>query len=230
MRQTQAQKRASRADGLLEAALDLFSTKGYGNVSMQEIAQKSNMTYSLMYYYYKNKEELFHAATSYSINQAIENYDNLKERHDSPVDLINDWLDSNVIYARTLKRLVKIMIEFSDRREEAPSVTGEIAYLYEFERNLISESIRLGVDQGIFKCNNPEQIAGFVSRHIDGIFYNSIIHPNFDIASAMQELKTVIWTLLDTKAVASKEAKQGLKSGDRAGRHAKVKPTGLSRI
>lgn len=142
-------KPGARADALLEVALDLFSTKGYAEVTMQEIAQRSNTTYSLMYYYFKNKENLFHAAVSYSIDQTIENYNKLRDKHNSPVDLINDWLNNNIKYSESLKRVVKIMLEFSGKRDGSPSVASYVAYFYEFEQMLLADSLRLGVEQGV---------------------------------------------------------------------------------
>lgn len=193
----QVRKRNATADALLEVALELFSTKGYAEVTMQEIAQRSNTTYSLMYYYYKNKEDLFHAAVSHSIDQAIENYNQIKEKHNSPVDLINDWLESNIKYSESLKRIVKIMFEFSEKRDGSPSVASYVEYFYEFERNLLADSLHLGVEQGIFKCASPDNTAAFVSAHIDGIFYGAFVRPELNIETAMRELKSVLWQLLE---------------------------------
>ena len=46
---------------MLDAALDLFSKKGYGNVSMQEIAEKSEFAIGTLYKFFKNKEDLYRA-------------------------------------------------------------------------------------------------------------------------------------------------------------------------
>ena len=196
MRQ-QTKKRSPRADALLEVALELFSTKGYAEVTMQEIAQRASTTYSLMYYYFKNKEDLFHAAVSYSIDQAIDNYNRLKEKHDSPIDLINDWLENNIRYSEPLKRVVKIMFEFSEKREGSPSVASDIEYFYMFERKLLADGIRLGVERGVFTCESPDRTAAFVSTHIDGIFYGAFVRPELNIETAMHELRSVIWRLLE---------------------------------
>jgi AcrR family transcriptional regulator len=46
---------------ILAAALDLFSQKGYHNVSMQEIAEKSEFAIGTLYKFFQNKEELYKA-------------------------------------------------------------------------------------------------------------------------------------------------------------------------
>ena len=44
---------------ILQAALDLFSEKGYHNVSMHEIAEKAEFGVGTLYSFFENKEELY---------------------------------------------------------------------------------------------------------------------------------------------------------------------------
>jgi len=46
---------------MLDAALDLFSEKGYRNVSMQEIAEKAEFAIGTLYNFFRNKEDLYKA-------------------------------------------------------------------------------------------------------------------------------------------------------------------------
>jgi AcrR family transcriptional regulator len=46
---------------ILETALDLFSEKGYHNVSMREIAEKAEFATGTLYKFFKNKEDLYRA-------------------------------------------------------------------------------------------------------------------------------------------------------------------------
>lgn len=198
MKPVQAKKkRNAKADALLEVALELFSTKGYAEVTVQEIAQHAKTTYSLTYYYYKNKEDLFHAAVSYAIDQAIENYRKVSGNQASPIGMIDEWLENNIRYSVPLKRVVKIMLEFSDKRDGSPSVAENIRYFYEVERKLLADGIRLGVEQGTLRCSSPDDIAAFVSTHIDGIFYGALVRPEMNIEAAMGALRSVLWKLLD---------------------------------
>jgi TetR/AcrR family transcriptional regulator len=54
------QKLAQRQE-MLEAALDLFSKKGYRNVSMHEIAEKAEFAIGTLYKFFTNKEDLYKA-------------------------------------------------------------------------------------------------------------------------------------------------------------------------
>lgn len=48
-------------DELLAAALDLFSEKGFHNVSMHEIAQKAEFAVGTLYKFFRDKEDLYKA-------------------------------------------------------------------------------------------------------------------------------------------------------------------------
>jgi TetR/AcrR family transcriptional regulator len=54
------QKLAQRQE-MLAAALELFSKKGYRNVSMHEIAEKAEFAIGTLYKFFKNKEDLYKA-------------------------------------------------------------------------------------------------------------------------------------------------------------------------
>jgi AcrR family transcriptional regulator len=46
---------------MLRAALDLFSQKGYHNVSMQEVAARAEFAIGTLYRFFRNKEDLYKA-------------------------------------------------------------------------------------------------------------------------------------------------------------------------
>lgn len=46
---------------ILEAAKQIFETKGMGGARMQEIADKANINKAMLHYYYRSKQQLFEA-------------------------------------------------------------------------------------------------------------------------------------------------------------------------
>ncbi len=82
------EKRRQRRQ-MLAAALELFSEKGYHNVSMHEIARKSEFAIGTLYKFFKNKEDLykslileqsdrFHKALSEAIGEAEDEIEKLR--------------------------------------------------------------------------------------------------------------------------------------------------------
>ena len=63
-----ANKKEDRKDEIALKALELFLTQGYNNVSISDLQNALNMGRGTMYYYFKDKEELFfYVMTEYFI-------------------------------------------------------------------------------------------------------------------------------------------------------------------
>lgn len=59
MRNTDKNSNQLKFKRILQAAFNLFSEHGFENISMEQIAQNSNLTRRTIYSYFKNKEEIF---------------------------------------------------------------------------------------------------------------------------------------------------------------------------
>jgi len=66
---------------MLTAALQLFSEKGYYNVTMHEIAEKAEFAIGTLYAFFKNKEDLYHSMV---LEQADEFHTLLSQALDEP--------------------------------------------------------------------------------------------------------------------------------------------------
>ena len=70
---------------MLASALELFSEKGYHNVSMHEIAEKAEFAIGTLYHFFKNKEDLYRALI---LEQADKFHDALTQAIEKPDDEI----------------------------------------------------------------------------------------------------------------------------------------------
>jgi TetR/AcrR family transcriptional regulator len=52
--------RMSKTDKIFQAAIDVFSEKGFDKATMDDIAAKAHVAKGTIYYHFKSKEELFH--------------------------------------------------------------------------------------------------------------------------------------------------------------------------
>jgi TetR/AcrR family transcriptional regulator len=92
---------------MLEVALDLFSRKGYHNVSMHEIAEKAEFAIGTLYKFFQNKEELYKALVleqcekiEEAVKQAIEKPDGEVEKLRNYVRTKSEWFRSNLPFVR----------------------------------------------------------------------------------------------------------------------------------
>ena len=188
-----------RSDALLETALSLFAEEGYRDVTIQKIAKRLKIRHSLIYYYFESKEKLFHSALLHALEKLIAEYGQVRKRHQHPVDLISDWLRINVDLEPFLRGLINIMIDHAGHgHKHAPRFVDDIVRdFYAFEQSTLSDSIRQGVKAGIFKCQSPDEMAAFISRNIDGIYYGAIVRRDVAVGASMRKLRKTVWQLLD---------------------------------
>ena len=67
------QIRNERINQILLCATELFATKGYEAVNLDEVTKKANCSHGLLYHYFKNKEELYEAVLNKVVFPNIQN-------------------------------------------------------------------------------------------------------------------------------------------------------------
>lgn len=196
IRKKRTKKIKSPPEKLLSIALDLFSERDYASVTIKDISKGADVNAALIYYYFKNKEDLFRSSIEHAILLALENYGRLKSQHSNPVDLINYWFENNEEMAVSFRKLVKIMLDYSNSQIRLASVEGLIRHFYREEISILSDSVRRGISTGLFAPVDPEDVARFASVHLDGIMVASMIRPDFDLPAAIADLRESVWLKL----------------------------------
>lgn len=85
------EKLAQRQE-MLSAALDLFSEKGFRNVSMQEIAEKSEFAVGTLYKFFRNKEDLYNALLAEQVDTFEEALEAALEAPDQEIEKLRGYV------------------------------------------------------------------------------------------------------------------------------------------
>ncbi|WP_081833388.1 helix-turn-helix domain-containing protein [Geomicrobium sp. JCM 19055] len=70
---------------MLDYAIDLFKRKGYGSTSIEDLRLETGISKGLMYYHFKNKEELFVSCLKYDTLQHLDSWEK-----NSPISSISN--------------------------------------------------------------------------------------------------------------------------------------------
>lgn len=76
MARTQAADYEERRESIVDRAAQLFADKGFSETSVADIARSCETSKSLIYHYYKSKEEILYAVMSSHVDQLIEDVEN----------------------------------------------------------------------------------------------------------------------------------------------------------
>ncbi len=148
-----------RREKILLKAIELYMIDGYANVSITDLQAALNMGRGTMYYYFKDKEELFQEAVSTFLIQPKQRaLDRVKDNATIP-----DVIDAMLYYLNQLKEVheqvdnknintsnvVNVMFTAYSK---FPELYKKAKRLYEYELNLwiqaIKNSMRAGIVRG----------------------------------------------------------------------------------
>jgi len=101
---------------ILSTTETLFEKNGYNATSISQIMEKSNLSNSLFYYYFHNKEDIFlHIADSMSLDMYKEILRSIGKSKDLEKEIFNFYLNTFKFISRNLKRFrVFREVEFID--------------------------------------------------------------------------------------------------------------------
>lgn len=131
---------------LLKAAIDLFYKKGYSSSSNREIATKAKISNSVIYHYFKNKEEMLTEIINIAINDLLIILDDIQERIEDPVQCLKEMLRAHLVdWFLKRKKEAKIIVTESDwltgKRKEQNKITQRKIYaIYKEKLNEIKAS------------------------------------------------------------------------------------------
>jgi len=77
---------------ILAAALDLFAKKGYGNVSMQEIAENAEFAIGTLYKFFRSKEDLYRALVLEQTDEFHNGIESAFASSDDEVEQLRNYL------------------------------------------------------------------------------------------------------------------------------------------
>jgi AcrR family transcriptional regulator len=213
-------RRSSEASGpgpedLARIALELFAERHFASVSIRDIGRAANVNSSMIYYHYKDKEDLFRAAIETAIDEAFSLFANHcnSAAHENAADAIDKWFDVHVELCKQLRNVVKISLDCKGVIG-VPDANEPIKRFYRHENKILQGVIREGMDQGIFKKVDPPVVATMISTMLDGIMARSFFLKDFDMLATVREFKKALWQHLGYQAREKKPLQDAKAAGN----------------
>jgi len=179
------------------AAFALFAERNFASVTIKDIAAAIGVNTALIYYYFGSKEDLFRATIEHAVDRAFHHFRTHREGLTSPPEIIAGWLANHVRLGDLIRKLVKISLDYASSERRVASIDRSIRRFYDDEAAAVSEAIRAGIEQGLFRPVDPAKLTAFISTHLDGVMVRSAIFREVDLAGAVDDLQALVWAQLD---------------------------------
>ncbi len=95
---------------MLSAALELFSLKGYHNVSMQEIAAQAEFAIGTLYKFFQNKEDLYRALVLEQCDDFEETMDRGLAAGETEVDKLRQYVRTKSEWCRSHLPFIRVYL------------------------------------------------------------------------------------------------------------------------
>ncbi len=177
---------------ILDIAARLFSSVGYANTSLSQVAKEAHVSKALIFWHFENKEQLFRAALQQSLEpyfiNVVSDLDDLGE-----VDQIRKLIDLYFEFVSTHLYSVKLVLSLLLRDEKHPDdVVARIGELFRVYRSLLADIIESGRNKGVFRSAvKPTEDAALIMAALNGILVQGFLQEvSLDVGSLVTYLKT----------------------------------------
>lgn len=162
-----------RKEKILLKAIELYMIEGYANVSITDLQAALNMGRGTLYYYFKDKDELFQEAVSmYLLQPKQRAFSRVKE-----TATIQDMIDAMMYYLEQLKEVYEqvenknintsnVVTVMYTAYSRFPDLYKKARRLYERELNLWTQAIKNSMRAGEIRGNVPIDITAHMFLHI----------------------------------------------------------------
>ncbi len=174
---------AERKPQILQAAMKIFSRKGYASARMEEIAEEADLSVGILYWYYKGKIDIVLALMKMDIEPDIENLQSLLTAPESCRarlwKLFEGLQEDNVIALKLWAELYHLAAREARVRKQL------FAYNAQY-RALAETIIQQGIERGEFRADVDAPSAAFALQALfDGFLLNRSLAPKFPNLDAM---------------------------------------------
>lgn len=150
---------------ILDAAADLFASKGFANTSILEVAAACNASKSWLYHYHKSKEAILFAILSTHIRTILERAGDVLDESDPPETRFRKFLHEVMdIYAEARSKHVVLLNDIGNLPEDQQD---EIRGL---ERRMVDHLIRLLRDL------NPDLLRGKREQKVYAMLFYGMVN------------------------------------------------------
>ena len=147
----------TRKQQILEAAKVHFNRLGYTKTSVDDIASTLGMTKSSLYYYFKNKEEIFFQAFKDEWEANLEEFEAEARKKDSPKEQILAYTKETLRYHE--KTVLQHKIPIRTVVETRNLFREFVSKVNEKRLEFYVENLKRGKREGTFNGFDPEKVA-----------------------------------------------------------------------
>ncbi len=177
--ESEARKRVTkrpeeRREDILDAGLRVFVERGIPHVTVADITAAAGVAKGTFYLYYDSKEALLGALKERFVDELIAHASSLFARIGR-----DDWW---ALADATVESMVDFMLEHADQCQVfaqegmTPENYAPFAECEAKLQEMFAAGIKMGVEAGVFECEDPETTAALIDHSIQGTLEHAMLY------------------------------------------------------
>jgi len=172
----------AKKNQIILAATQVFSKLGVGKTKMVDIAKAADIGKGTIYEYFRSKEEIFSSTFHFMFSEMENRLQQIAQSSDEPEEKLTQLINTSIdFHSHDASEFAAIMMDFwaegiRSKNEEILH-TINLKHIYQEFRLLISNIVKDGIKQGVFKKVDPTSFAAITLAAMDGIFLQIIMEP-----------------------------------------------------
>jgi len=168
-----ADERERRCQEIKDSAMRLFENKGYAGTTIDDIAKDLGYGKASLYYYFKNKEEIFVSIVFDNIDKLVNDMDDMGEAPDPAVVILGRVVDHFVDERFQKKGIFQVFHQiqtfFSEIGDDQTRgiMFGRLGRIMQGITDLVTKAM----EQGDVSPGDPRQLAGIFLGLIFGVVF-----------------------------------------------------------
>ncbi len=182
-------------EAIMQATYRALCTHGYSNLTMQSIADEFDKTKGVIHYHYDTKQDLLVAFLEYLLD-AFERNIAIDERHD-PITRLEALIDT-LLFGPPGRgefdhwELTTAMLEIRSEAPHNEEFRRQLSHNYEIVEAMVTAIVEDGIEQGVFRDVNAEEVATLLLTTINGARIYQVTLQRDDIAGIAKSSLTAI--------------------------------------
>jgi len=148
----------NKAAEIIDAAKELFTVYGFAKTTMTDIAGRLNMSKASLYYYFKDKETIFHALRERELEQLTEEITKIRSNTTNSSSKLLDYTKKKLKF---LQKSVTVSTPVTNSIGEMNTLSGSLLKEFKLtELNFVKGILQKGIEVREFNAVNIDEYAG----------------------------------------------------------------------
>ncbi|MGW2022601.1 TetR/AcrR family transcriptional regulator [Streptomyces decoyicus] len=190
----------ARRQQLIDATIDLISTRGYPATSLSAIAERAGLSKAAVLYHFSSKDNLTRAALEQVMEQFGAYVTERVAQAAGPRDAIVAYVRAMIGYQQAHRRQVRVITEMLLDDEGGTRLKTPGSHDTGGRWQALADLLEKGRQAGALREFDTRTVALAIGGAIDGVIAHWLVHPELDLDVAAAELEEFTLNAIERRA------------------------------